>query len=206
MIGIWKQKHGLLWCESTVLLSCRPPHYSRQILIRLQEKFTFWRLEFFANTRLIHFTLMNKRLHMRFYAPLFFLFSSPPPDMLSWGMRGDGELLPICEIKWKGVCLSKCSWQAHQSELMSNRFGRLESLFQMVFIWGPNRKRAVGRATQSWSRPQSDSHCSSALWFDSGLSCGTAPVFLPRLAHACHVWQPSEALFSGRSPQVLGSS
>lgn len=76
------------------------------------------------------------------------------------------------------------------------RLARIESLFQMVFILGPNRKRAVGRITQSWSRPQSDSRCSSPLRFDSCLSCGTVPVFLPRLAHACHVWQPSEAVFS----------
>lgn len=66
----------------------------------------------------------------------------------------------------------------------------------MVFILGPSRKQAVGRITQSWSRPQSDSCCASALRFDSILSCGTVPVFPSRLAHACHVQQPSVAIFS----------
>lgn len=49
------------------------------------------------------------------------LFSTP--DRFSWGMWSDGELLPICEIRWAGVCCSKPSWQAYQSEPVSNMFG-----------------------------------------------------------------------------------
>lgn len=76
---------------------------------------------------------------MRFF--LFFLH----PQQVSWGMWSDGERLPICEIRWEGVCFSKPSWQAHQSEPVSNMFGTTREPVSAGFHLGTKQEASGGK-------------------------------------------------------------
>lgn len=154
-------------------------------------------LEFVGFTHLNHFILMTQWPNVRFYVP-FSIFS--PPRQVSWGMWSDG---PICEIRWEGVCFSKRSWQAHQSEPVSDMFGTTREPVSAGFHLGTKQEASGGKNSTKLIKAAVRLALFLSLavrllpfmWDCSSFSASPRPC-VPRAA-------PIRGGILGRSPRVL---
>lgn len=128
------------------------------------------------------------------------------PDRFSWGMWSDGELLPICEIRWEGVCFSRRSWQAHQSEPVSNMFGTTQEPVSDGFHLGTKQEASSGKNNTKLIKAavRLSLFLSVAVWLlpfmwdCSSFSASPRPC-VPRVAAI-------RGAVLGRSPRILRAS